>query len=56
MKTHIMDIEVSQNDDGTLKIWFVAMSGEQGPIINLPLSLADKLVTKLQDFQASHSA
>jgi hypothetical protein len=47
---NIMDIEISRNEDGTLKIWFVAMAGEHGPIINLPDSLVNSLLHKLTDF------
>jgi hypothetical protein len=49
-KTRIMEIEISKNEDGSLKIWFVAMTGEHGPIINLPLSLAQQLFQKLESF------
>lgn len=46
---NIMEIEVSKNDDGTIKIWFVAMAGEHGPILNMPRSLALQLNDKLAD-------
>lgn len=49
-KTRIMDIEISKNEDGTIKIWFIAIAGEHGPVINLPLSLAQELWTKLSEY------
>ena len=49
MSINIMDIEISENADGSYKVWFVALAGEQGPIVNLPRSLALKLNDRLAD-------
>ena len=45
----IMDIEISKNEDSTFKVWFVAIAGEQGPIINMPGSLMRKLNTRIAE-------
>ena len=45
-QTNIMEVEVKMVD-GKVQVWFVALAGEQGPKITMPLSIADELHQKL---------
>lgn len=51
-KTGIMDIEITELDKDTVEIWFVAISGQSGPRINMPYSLLTSLVKKIEEFYA----
>ena len=46
--TNIMDIEVKKLDEDLYQVWFVAISGEHGPIMKMPKSLLLMLKEKIE--------
>ena len=49
MTTHVMGIEVNKVEGGKVRIKFVAFVGETGPEFVMPMTMAQELLTQLNE-------